>query len=160
MKLNGHLIQAETVRDLYEQALKYLVDGSHIAEVDHGARDVRPTDRLPGRVGEYLIHRDRQPNLSQARAEPFHPAEPLLPEPGERLGQILAGGIDEVTEDVNLCDSDVRAHLDRRNDHDPAPVVVGQRQVRIHRIVVGNGDGGKPGLRRQVNELTRRLETV
>jgi hypothetical protein len=30
VKLNGHLIQAETVRDLYEQALKYLVDGSHI----------------------------------------------------------------------------------------------------------------------------------
>ena len=43
---------------------------------------------------------------------------------------------------------------------DPAPVIVGQRQVRIHRIVVGDRDGGKPGLRRQLNELSWRLETV
>jgi hypothetical protein len=33
VKLDGQLIEAETVRDLYEQALKYLVDGHHIDAV-------------------------------------------------------------------------------------------------------------------------------
>ena len=61
---------------------------------------------------------------------------------------------------MNLCDSDVRAHLDRRNDRDPAAVIVGQRQVRVDRVVVRDRDGGQPGLRRQVNELPWRLETV
>ena len=142
-------------------AIEGLLLGLDDAGLDHGLRDVRPSDQIVARDAPHLVERDVVARRLQLLDHHLAPPEPRVGEPSQLLLEGGVTGIDPVAEHVQAGAVVLGGELDAGHDlHPPSdPATLGLVEAG-ERVVVGDADAHDATFPREADVVGRTLGPV
>src|SRR5512139_196431 len=157
-KLEFRFVRGSTRTDETRERLLERIDE---ASVDQRVGDVRPAYGANSCLLEDRVDFQRHIDAVQLPHHSFGPLEPFFAEEGEIIQETLVGVIKEVREDVEILLSEGDTELESGDDGNAKrPAGLDGFIKRPDMIVIGNGNGGKPGPSCLLHKLQRCEDTV